>query len=105
MHTGVDFKANLGSEIMAVKGGTVLYSGYKGSYGNLIIVDHGNDLQTWYAHCSDLYKKAGDTVKSGDVIASVGQTGNTTGSQLHFEYREKGIAVEPYKILFTDTNI
>ena len=105
MHTGVDFKANLGSEIMAVKGGTVVYSGYKGSYGNLIIVDHGNDLQTWYAHCSDLYKKAGDTVKSGDVIASVGQTGNTTGSQLHFEYREKGIAVEPYKILFTDTNI
>lgn len=105
MHTGVDFKANLGSEIMAVRGGTVIFSGYKGSYGNLIVIDHGNDLQTWYAHCSDLYKKAGDIVKSGDVIASVGQTGNTTGSQLHFEYREKGLAVEPYKILFTDTNI
>ena len=69
-------------------------------YGNLIIIDHGNGITTYYGHCSKLYKKEGQKVKAGDVIAAVGNTGNSTGSHLHFEIRKNGVYVNPANYLY-----
>ncbi len=84
-HTGIDLKADSNSEIRSVASGKVIYSGFKGSYGNFIIIEHENGLQTRYAHCAELLKNVGDTVNQGDVIALVGSTGESTGAHLHFE--------------------
>ena len=94
-HTGTDFKTDEGNEILAAKGGNIVYSGYKGSYGYLIVIDHGDGMQTYYAHCSELLKKTGEQVNDGDIIAKIGSTGNSTGPHLHFEVRINGIAVNP----------
>lgn len=94
-HAGIDFKAEEGTEIKAAASGTVVYSAYKGSYGNLVVIDHGNGTQTYYAHCSELYISIGQTINQGDVIATVGATGNTTGQCLHFELRINGNPVNP----------
>lgn len=94
-HTGTDFKTDEGNEILAAKGGKVIYSGYKGSYGNLVIIDHGDGMQTYYAHCSELLKEVGEQVNAGDIIAKIGSTGNSTGPHLHFEVRINGVAVNP----------
>ena len=80
--------------------GTVSFSGIKGSYGNLIIVDHGNGVETWYGHCSKLYAKVGDAVTAGDVIEAVGSTGNSTGPHLHFEIRINGECVNPQNYVY-----
>ena len=71
-----------------------------GPYGNLVKIDHGNNVETWYAHCSKIYVKVGQKVKAGDKIAAVGSTGNSTGSHLHLEIRIKGIAINPQKYLY-----
>ncbi len=84
-HTGIDLKASSNTEIHSVASGKVIYSGFKGSYGNFIIIEHENGLQTRYAHCAELLKNVGDTVNQGDVIALVGSTGESTGAHLHFE--------------------
>lgn len=99
MHTGIDLKTEDGSEIVAFMDGKVIFSSYKGSYGNLVIIESKNGLQTYYAHCSELLVKEGDTVKAGDKIAKVGSTGNSTGPHLHFEIRNNNnitIDPEPY---------
>ena len=80
--------------------GKVTFSGYKGSYGNLIIVDCGNGVQIYYGHCSKLYAKVGDTVKAGDVIGAVGSTGNSTGNHLHFEIKVNGVSVNPQNYIY-----
>lgn len=94
IHTGTDYKADLGTGILAAKSGEIIYSGYKGSYGRLVIIDHGDGMQTYYAHCSELLKNRGEKVNTGDVIAKVGSTGNSTEPHLHFEVRINGIAVD-----------
>lgn len=99
-HTGLDIACNTGTDIKVVSNGTVTFSGKKGSYGNLIIVDHGNGVETWYGHCSKLYAKVGDTVTAGDVVAAVGSTGNSTGPHLHFEIRINGEHVNPQEYLY-----
>ena len=99
-HTGLDIACTTGTDIKVVSNGTVTFSGKKGSYGNLIIVDHGNDVETWYGHCSKLYAKVGDTVTAGDVIAAVGSTGNSTGPHLHFEIRINGECVNPQNYVY-----
>ena len=99
-HTGLDIACNTGTDIKVVSNGTVTFSGKKGSYGNLIIVDHGNGVETWYGHCSKLYAKAGDTVTAGDVVAAVGSTGNSTGPHLHFEIRINGECVNPQSYVY-----
>lgn len=71
-----------------------------GGYGNLIIIDHGNGITSYYGHCNKLYKKAGTKVTAGDVIAEVGSTGNSTGPHLHFEIRQNGKYVNPQKYLY-----
>ena len=99
-HTGLDIACTTGTDIKVVSNGTVTFSGKKGSYGNLIIVDHGNGVETWYGHCSKLYANVGDNVTAGDVIAAVGSTGNSTGPHLHFEIRINGECVNPQNYVY-----
>ena len=99
-HTGLDISAVTGTDIKVVADGTVISAGYSGSYGYLVKVDHGNGVETWYAHTSKMYVKKGDTVKAGDVIAAVGSTGNSTGPHLHLEIRVNGETVDPQNYLY-----
>ena len=94
-HTGLDIAASTGTDIKAVADGTVISAKYTGSYGNLVKIDHGNGIETWYGHTSKMYVKEGETVKAGDIIAAVGSTGNSTGPHLHFEIRVNGEDVNP----------
>lgn len=88
-HTGVDIACSYGSTIRAADGGTVINAqgGWNGGYGNRVIIDHGNGLQTLYGHLSAIYVTVGDTVERGQVIGAEGSTGNSTGPHLHFEVR------------------
>ena len=99
-HTGLDIAASRGTQIKAVANGIVTFAEYSGSYGYLIKVDHGNGVETWYAHTSKMYVKKGEEVKAGDVIALVGSTGNSTGPHLHFEIRINGEHVNPQNYLY-----
>ena len=99
-HTGLDISAVTGTAIKVVADGTVISAGYSGSYGYLVKVEHGNGVETWYAHTSKMYVKKGDTVKAGDVIAAVGSTGNSTGPHLHLEIRVNGETVNPQNYLY-----
>ena len=99
-HNGLDIAAPYGTKIKAACNGKITFSGYKGSYGNLIIVDCGNGVQIYYGHCSKLYVKVGDTVKAGDVIGAVGSTGNSTGNHLHFEIKVNGVSVNPQNYIY-----
>ena len=101
-HTGLDISAVTGTDIKVVAHGTVISAGYRGSYGYLVKVDHGNGVETWYAHTSKMYVKKGDTVKAGDVIAGVGSTGNSTGPHLHLEIRVNGETVDPQNYLYNE---
>jgi murein DD-endopeptidase MepM/ murein hydrolase activator NlpD len=100
MHSGIDLAAPTGSDILAVKGGMVVYSGWQGGYGKTIIIDHGDGRQTRYAHCHRLFATEGQRVAQGDRIALVGNTGHSTGSHLHFEVLVNGIARNPENYLF-----
>lgn len=99
-HSGLDIAAPKGTPIKAAADGVVSYSGTLGGYGNLIIIDHENGVQSYYGHCSKLYSNVGDTVTAGDVIAAVGSTGNSTGNHLHFEIRLNGSTVNPQKYIY-----
>ena len=99
-HTGLDIAATRGTPIKVVADGTVTFAKYNGSYGNLVKVDHGNGVETWYAHTNRMYVKVGDKVKAGDVIAAVGSTGNSTGPHLHLEIRINGKHVNPQLYLY-----
>ncbi len=96
-HTGTDFAIAQGTPIYASASGTVKFAGRKGGYGNLVIIDHGNGYQTYYAHCSALYVSAGQKVSKGENIAAVGSTGNSTGPHVHFEIRYNGNTLNPEK--------
>ena len=100
IHTGLDIANSSGTPIKAVAGGTVIYSGYKGSYGRMIVIDHGNGVQTYYAHCSKLYVSSGTYVNQGQLIAAVGSTGNSSGPHLHLEIRVNGVAKNPQNYLY-----
>ena len=99
-HTGLDIAAPYGTAIKAVAAGTVTNAAYTGSYGNLVKIDHGNGVETWYGHTSKMYVKAGEKVNAGDTIAAVGSTGNSTGNHLHLEIRINGKHVNPQKYLY-----
>lgn len=98
-HDGVDISAPTGTAVVATAKGKVIYSGYDGDYGNCVRVDHGNGLQTWYAHLSAREVKVGQEVKRQDVIGKVGSTGRATGAHLHFEVHVNGKAVDGEKYL------
>ena len=99
-HTGLDIATNTGTPIHAVASGTVICAGYQGGYGNLVIIDHGNGVQTYYAHCSKIYVSVGDTVETGDTISLVGSTGNSTGPHLHLEVRVNDEIKNPQNYLY-----
>lgn len=96
-HYAIDIPAYRGTDIYASKAGKVLIARYHTSYGNYILLDHGDGYNTLYAHASKLYVKAGDYVDQGQVIAAVGTTGSSTGNHLHFEVRVNGQKVDPLK--------
>ena len=100
VHTGLDISTSSGTGIRPVAAGTVVYAGYKGSYGNLLIIDHGNGVQSYYAHCSALYVSAGQQVGTGSTVAAVGSTGNSTGPHLHLELRVNGTPVNPQNYIY-----
>ena len=98
-HKGLDMATESGSPVYAAASGSVVYSANSPTYGNYLIVDHGNGLKTLYAHCSKLLKTKGDTVNAGEKIALVGSTGQSTGPHLHFEIIINGINVDPKWLL------
>ena len=99
MHEGIDFIAETGTQIVAAAAGIVVTSERHPQYGNLVEIDHGNDLITRYAHASRALVKQGALVKRGQKIAEVGSTGRSTGPHLHFEVRFKGAAQNPNRFL------
>ena len=96
-HTGIDIVAKKGTPIVAVMSGKVTYSGWKRGYGMVVIVNHGEDVETVYAHCSRLLVRSGQSIKQGQRVANIGNTGVSTGSHLHFEIRRGGHVRNPYR--------
>jgi Peptidase family M23 len=99
LHTGLDFQANTGTPIVAAAGGVVVTQEFHPAYGNMIEIDHGNDLITRYAHASQVFVKKGDLIKRGVKIAEVGTTGRSTGPHLHFEVLVQSVQQDPQKFL------
>ena len=98
-HTGIDIKANRNDAIKAAGSGKVVYSGWMGGYGKVLVIEHNNGQSTLYAHCSTLLFGKGASVSSGQLIAKVGTTGRSTGPHLHFEVRNGSSPVNPIKYL------
>ena len=92
---GINIKADRGEPVHAVFRGTTLYASWFKGYGNMIIIDHGDHYYTVYAHAEELFKKKGDSVEAGEVIATVGDSGSIEGPGLHFEVRYHGKPVDP----------
>ncbi|RMG19874.1 MAG: M23 family metallopeptidase [Deltaproteobacteria bacterium] len=99
MHAGIDIAAQPGTPVHAPADGTVIYSGHEAGYGNLVIIDHGYGVQTFYGHLLESFVRAGQKVKRGDKIAAIGNTGRSTGPHLHYEVRVDGIPQKPTKFI------
>ncbi|WP_459949899.1 M23 family metallopeptidase [Denitratisoma sp. agr-D3] len=99
MHEGVDFPAAVGTPIMAAASGIVTSAEWHPEYGNMVEIDHGNEMTTRYAHASKLNVRVGELIKRGQRVAEVGSTGRSTGPHLHFEVRFRGIAQNPNRFL------
>lgn len=100
VHTGLDIATSLGTPIEAAASGVVTYAGWCGGYGNLLVIDHGQGVQTYYAHCSALYVSAGTDVSQGEEVAAIGSTGNSTGPHVHLEVRVDGICQDPQNYVY-----
>ena len=98
-HTGLDITNSVGTPISAADNGYITYTGWQGGYGNFVIIDHGNGIVTRYAHCQSIKVSVGQNVAKGDIIATVGSTGNSTGPHLHFEVLSGGSFVNPLNAL------
>ena len=94
-HSGADIAAPCGQPVQSAQAGTVVESGFQGSYGNWVLIDHGNGIQTGYAHNSQLLVSTGEQVAAGATIARVGSTGASSGCHVHFEVRVGGAPVAP----------
>lgn len=94
-HFGIDIAAHHGESIRAAGAGRVVFAGPAGTFGLLVILDHGDGLQTYYAHCSEITVAYGDRVTAGEIIARVGNTGRSFGPHLHFEVRWHGQPFDP----------
>lgn len=100
-HKGLDIACATGTSIKTIADGKITFSGYdKTGLGYAVKIDHGNGVQTVYAHCSKLYVSAGQEVKAGDTIAAVGSTGNSTGPHLHIEIRINGVPMNPQGYIY-----
>jgi murein DD-endopeptidase MepM/ murein hydrolase activator NlpD len=105
LHTGLDFQADPGTSILAAAGGVVVAQELHPAYGNMVEIDHGNDLITRYAHASRVWVKKGDLIKRGQKVADVGTTGRSTGPHLHFEVLVQGVPQDPQKFLSAGQNL
>jgi murein DD-endopeptidase MepM/ murein hydrolase activator NlpD len=103
MHTGLDIAGPYGSTVRATDGGEVIYSGWRGGYGKVVMIDHGTQngigIVSLYGHLSQLRVSVGQSVSKGQTVAATGSTGYSTGPHLHFEIRENGAPVDPYRYL------
>lgn len=99
LHSGIDISAPRGTPIATTSGGVVISSGWRGGYGNAVIVDHGGGFTSLYAHLSALHVSVGQSLERGDVVGLVGATGTATGNHLHFEIRVNGTATDPVPYL------
>jgi murein DD-endopeptidase MepM/ murein hydrolase activator NlpD len=99
-HAGVDFAGKEDSDIVAVASGVVTWSGTRYGYGNLVEVNHGNGYTTRYAHCKTLLASVGDIIEKGQVLATMGSTGRSTGPHVHYEVRRQGKTVNPKKYIY-----
>jgi len=99
-HPGIDIAAKVGDPVYASDSGVVIYAGWNSwGYGNLVVIDHGNGWQTYYAHNSEIYVGCGQSVYQGSVIAGAGSTGRSTGPHVHFETRFNGTIPNPFNML------
>jgi murein DD-endopeptidase MepM/ murein hydrolase activator NlpD len=98
-HRGVDFAGKEGSEVVATGAGVVTFSGERWGYGNLVEINHGNGLTTRYAHARDLLVATGDIVRAGEVVATIGSTGRSTGPHVHYEVLRNGQHINPEPFL------
>ena len=102
-HQGVDIAAEAGTKVLATAAGKVIYTGYdEHGYGNLLVIDHGYNLKTYYAHLAEITVSQGAYVSRGEPVALVGSTGKSTGSHLHYEIRIAGKAVNPENYTLDD---
>ena len=101
-HEGMDFSADTGTPVYATGDGKVTSAGWESGYGNSIDINHGYNYLTRYAHLSEILVKAGQSVKRGDLIGKVGNTGKSTGSHLHYEVRLRGVPQNPVNYYFMD---
>ena len=101
LHCGIDIGLPTGTSIQSAQDGTVTFAGESGGYGNVVVIEGSDGLVTKYAHCDTLLVSAGQTVKTGDPIATVGNTGSSTGPHLHFEVLKDGQYLSPS--YFADT--
>ncbi|MGI6713194.1 MAG: murein hydrolase activator EnvC family protein [Bacillota bacterium] len=99
MHTGIDIRASYGTEVQAVGSGTVIYTGWLGAYGKVVVIDHGGGISSMYAHLSAALVSENKDVHAGQAIGRVGSTGWSTGPHLHFEVRKNGDPVNPWGYL------
>jgi murein DD-endopeptidase MepM/ murein hydrolase activator NlpD len=99
LHQGIDLAVDSGTPVVATADGEVVQSGFAGDFGNLVAVDHGNGLATFYGHNARLAVSVGQKVLKGQVIAYAGNTGRSTGPHLHYEIRKDGAAVDPWRYL------
>jgi murein DD-endopeptidase MepM/ murein hydrolase activator NlpD len=98
-HSGIDFRASRGQQVLAAGAGVVVNAGWAGGYGRMVEIDHGNGLVTRYAHLNAIKVEKGASVDTGTVIGLVGSSGRSTGPHLHYEVRKKGRAVNPVSFL------
>jgi murein DD-endopeptidase MepM/ murein hydrolase activator NlpD len=98
-HTGIDLQAPNGSPVHATADGVVERAGWNGTYGKLVVINHGNGLETYYAHLSQVRVVPGEEVRRGEVVALSGRTGHATGPHVHYEVRLSGTPVNPYRYL------
>lgn len=98
-HPGLDIATNSGTPVVAPADGVVSFSGTKGGFGKVLVIDHGYGYSTFFGHCSALKKKVGEKVKRGDAVVLVGSTGRSTGPHLHYEVRVNGVATNPMKYI------
>jgi murein DD-endopeptidase MepM/ murein hydrolase activator NlpD len=98
-HYGIDIAGTHGTPVYATANGQVSFAGYRGGFGNLVIISHGYGFQTYYAHLSGFAVSNGQWVKRGQVIGYMGRSGRATGTHLHYEVHVNGVAVNPYRYL------
>jgi murein DD-endopeptidase MepM/ murein hydrolase activator NlpD len=94
-HQGLDLSAARGTPVYATADGTVTFAGRSGSYGRLVVIEHGGGWETRYAHLHRIRIEKGDRVRRGDRVGTVGRSGNASGDHLHYEVRRSGVPVDP----------